>query len=84
MKNKLFFHDKNSHKIEFPGNKIYNFKEAYAKTFTLEDIYKVSTIGLQQDLNRLIDFIQDHVSIDINEIMQSQSQSLCPNFTFID
>ena len=71
MKQKLFFHDKNSSKAELPGSKIYDFKEVYIKTFTLEDIYQVSTIGLQQDLNRLIDFIQNHISIDINKITES-------------
>lgn len=71
MKQKFFFHDKNSSKIELPGNKIYDFKEVYIKTFNLEDIYQVSTIGIQQDLNRLINFIQDHLSIDINKITEA-------------
>ena len=68
--NKLFFHDKNTSKIELPGSPIYDFKEVYIKTFTLEDIYQISTITQQQDSNRLLSFIQSKISVDINKLTE--------------
>jgi hypothetical protein len=71
MKNKLFFHDKNTSKIELPGKSIYDFEDLYIKTFTLEDIYQISTISQQKDSNRLISFIQSKISTDITKLTES-------------
>lgn len=74
---KFFFPNKNTSKVNLPGKAIYNFQdEVYINTFTLEDLYQITTIGIQGDENRLIQFMQSHLSIDVTKLTDADFKYL--------
>jgi hypothetical protein len=74
---KLFFANKNTSKVTLPGKAMYDFPdEVYINTFTLEDLYQITTIGIQGDEKRLIQFMQSHLSVDVSKLTETDFKYL--------